>query len=48
MPVWAAREQLVKEVAANPTLIVVGETGSGKTTQVGDHCGWTGKGGGGV
>jgi predicted NACHT family NTPase len=34
LPVWAAKEQLVREVAANRTLIVVGETGSGKTTQV--------------
>jgi len=34
LPVWAAKEQLVREVASHPTLIVVGETGSGKTTQV--------------
>lgn len=34
LPVWAAHESLVAEVAAHPTLVVVGETGSGKTTQV--------------
>jgi energy-coupling factor transporter ATP-binding protein EcfA2 len=32
--VWCAQEALVAEVKANPILVVVGETGSGKTTQV--------------
>lgn len=31
---WAAREALLAEVRANRALIVVGETGSGKTTQI--------------
>ena len=34
LPVWGAREALLAEVRANRALIVVGETGSGKTTQV--------------
>jgi len=34
LPVWAAREQLLSEVRARKVLIVVGETGSGKTTQI--------------
>jgi HrpA-like RNA helicase len=32
--VWAARAALVSEVVENKVLIVVGETGSGKTTQI--------------
>lgn len=31
---WAARDALLAEVRVNRTLIVVGETGSGKTTQI--------------
>jgi HrpA-like RNA helicase len=31
---WAARGALVAEARAHHTLIVVGETGSGKTTQI--------------
>ncbi|KAJ3333928.1 putative ATP-dependent RNA helicase dhr2 [Blyttiomyces sp. JEL0837] len=34
LPVTAARSSLLKEIAASQTLIVVGETGSGKTTQI--------------
>lgn len=34
LPVWAARDALLSEVRANRALIVVGETGSGKTTQI--------------
>lgn len=34
LPVWAAREALLAEVRANRALIVIGETGSGKTTQI--------------
>jgi len=34
LPVFAFRQQLIEAVRANQILIVVGETGSGKTTQV--------------
>ncbi|KAF5530173.1 ATP dependent RNA helicase [Fusarium mexicanum] len=34
LPVYAFREQLIKAVHENQILIVVGETGSGKTTQL--------------
>ncbi|KAI0404604.1 P-loop containing nucleoside triphosphate hydrolase protein [Xylaria palmicola] len=34
LPVFAFREQLIKAVKENQILIVVGETGSGKTTQL--------------
>lgn len=34
LPVFAFREQLIKAVRENQILIVVGETGSGKTTQL--------------
>lgn len=34
LPVFAFREQLIKAVRENQVLIVVGETGSGKTTQL--------------
>jgi HrpA-like RNA helicase len=34
LPVWGARAALLSEVRSHPTLIVVGETGSGKTTQI--------------
>ena len=34
LPVWAARDRLLAEVRANKVLVVVGETGSGKTTQI--------------
>jgi HrpA-like RNA helicase len=34
LPLWSAREKLVERVRAHRTLIVVGETGSGKTTQI--------------
>ncbi|KAK4199204.1 P-loop containing nucleoside triphosphate hydrolase protein [Triangularia verruculosa] len=34
LPVYAFREQLIKAVRENQVLIVVGETGSGKTTQL--------------
>jgi HrpA-like RNA helicase len=35
LPAWSARERLVELVKENQVLIVIGETGSGKTTQVG-------------
>jgi HrpA-like RNA helicase len=34
LPIWSARQRLLDEVAAAPTLILTGETGSGKSTQV--------------
>ncbi|KAL0478156.1 ATP-dependent RNA helicase [Acrasis kona] len=34
LPIYAAREALLKEITQNPALVVVGETGSGKTTQL--------------
>jgi len=34
LPIWSARKRLLREVAAAPTLILTGETGSGKSTQV--------------
>ncbi|KAG8692676.1 putative ATP-dependent RNA helicase dhr2, partial [Ceratobasidium sp. 395] len=34
LPIWSGRRALVKAVRDNDTLIVLGETGSGKTTQV--------------
>ena len=33
LPILAYRKQIVKAVRKNPTIILVGETGSGKTTQ---------------
>jgi HrpA-like RNA helicase len=32
---WSARERLLEQVKASSILVVIGETGSGKTTQVG-------------
>lgn len=34
LPVWQQKEEFFKVLKANQTLILVGETGSGKTTQV--------------
>ncbi|KAK4051658.1 Salivary acidic proline-rich phosphoprotein 1/2 [Microbotryomycetes sp. JL201] len=34
LPVWQAREAILEGIAANDTIIVLGETGSGKTTQI--------------
>ena len=34
LPVWAVRSALLEQVRANRALILVGETGSGKTTQI--------------
>lgn len=34
LPLWSARDKLIERVREHRTLIVVGETGSGKTTQI--------------
>lgn len=34
LPVWHQKEEFFQALKANQTLILVGETGSGKTTQV--------------
>lgn len=34
LPVWQQKEEFLQVLKANQTLILVGETGSGKTTQV--------------
>lgn len=34
LPVWAVRSALLEQVRSNRALILVGETGSGKTTQI--------------
>ena len=34
LPVWSVRQKLVDAVKSFPVLIIVGETGSGKTTQI--------------
>ena len=34
LPVWQQKEEFFQVLKANQTLILVGETGSGKTTQV--------------
>lgn len=34
LPVWSMRDQLLKVIDSNQVILVRGETGSGKTTQV--------------
>lgn len=34
LPVWTARKALLQHITDNDCLVVVGETGSGKTTQI--------------
>lgn len=34
LPVFAYRQDIIESVKNNPTTIIVGETGSGKTTQI--------------
>jgi pre-mRNA-splicing factor ATP-dependent RNA helicase DHX15/PRP43 len=38
LPVWQQKAEFIKMLAANQIIILVGETGSGKTTQVCQHC----------
>jgi ATP-dependent RNA helicase DHX8/PRP22 len=33
LPIWSARKALIRLIAENETVVLVGETGSGKTTQ---------------
>jgi len=33
LPIYDARESLIEEIRKNKTLVIVGETGSGKTTR---------------
>ncbi|KAJ1964197.1 ATP-dependent RNA helicase [Dipsacomyces acuminosporus] len=34
LPIYTAREAIIREVRKNSTVVIVGETGSGKTTQI--------------
>lgn len=34
LPIWSAQKELLREVASSPTLILTGDTGCGKTTQI--------------
>ncbi|RUS21172.1 P-loop containing nucleoside triphosphate hydrolase protein [Endogone sp. FLAS-F59071] len=34
LPIYSARDPIIKQIKSNPTVIIVGETGSGKTTQI--------------
>lgn len=34
LPVWSARDAIIKLVEENNAVVIVGETGSGKTTQI--------------
>lgn len=47
LPIYKLREDLIKAVSDNQILIVIGETGSGKTTQITQYlaeCGFTARG----
>jgi pre-mRNA-splicing factor ATP-dependent RNA helicase DHX38/PRP16 len=39
LPIFAVRQELLKIVRENNIVIIVGETGSGKTTQLTQVCG---------
>uniref|UniRef100_A0A914WND7 RNA helicase n=1 Tax=Plectus sambesii TaxID=2011161 RepID=A0A914WND7_9BILA len=38
LPTWGVRQQLVDEIKQHKTIIVIGETGSGKSTQIPQFC----------
>ncbi|KNC81340.1 pre-mRNA-splicing factor ATP-dependent RNA helicase DHX15, partial [Sphaeroforma arctica JP610] len=38
LPVWEQKEDFLKKMAENQCLVLVGETGSGKTTQIAQWC----------
>ncbi|XP_019852052.1 PREDICTED: putative ATP-dependent RNA helicase DHX33 [Amphimedon queenslandica] len=42
LPIYSARDRLIREIKTNPCCIVVGETGSGKTTQIPQYLHETG------
>lgn len=42
LPIWAGRDAIVQAVRDNDTVIILGETGSGKTTR--EYTGTEGKG----
>ena len=47
MPIFGLRDQLLSAIATNDVLVVIGETGSGKTTQITQYmaeAGFTSKG----
>ncbi len=44
LPVSAVRDQIAKAVSAHPVVVVCGETGSGKTTQIPKICASVGQG----
>jgi len=48
LPVLAARETIARAIADNPVVVVCGETGSGKTTQLPQICLGLGRGAGGM
>ena len=48
LPIWSGKDELVRLVKENKALVIVGETGSGKTTQIPQfllHGGLAGRGG---
>ena len=38
LPVWEQRQEFFDMVKKNQTIVLVGETGSGKTTQIPSHA----------
>ena len=38
LPIFALRDQLIQSIIDNQILVVIGETGSGKTTQITQYC----------